>query len=478
VLSGPYDLLQKGIARTLHQQDTLSIPFLHEMARLVQWVLTERNFFRDPKIAGPHSDPLLLYNAMDQFLQFDKTLQECMPSSSSSASLEQQPGWQLMGLMDLLVLPDKELYQWWITRERESVFSTLFEDDSMTNVPKPLANHVSPRAEIFCALIRSVQTKASVLTAPGPYLRDVAVPLCSQFVDALHETSTDLRNLLCQKHPRGLPTEPEMMANINEWIEIINGTHLAASVLLKEGAWQDGMPTTSQSDHDLARFGRSLQRLTQVMVEEFASSFVETILMERAKLASYLMMASHLLASDEWDGDETDLSAELRESKVVLYQFHQVCNSILLAVQDEDQETQDDLQIAHFAPLAIRTHVMNRVADKFLEVAVDIHDMTPDIWQEGAKVFARDVSVIMGSSDLPLVLRLLDITKLMSNDSKSVKPLFTALGGLVAAETFLDSHDFSADGTLYEEAISMIKAKGFSSIELEDVVSILNRRRD
>jgi hypothetical protein len=121
---------------------------------------------------------------------------------------------------------------------------------------------------------------------------------------------------------------------------------------------------------------------------------------------------------------------------------------------------------------------MNRVANKFLEVAVGIHNMTPDIWQEGAKVFARDVSVMMGSSDLPLVLRLRNITELMSTDSKSVKPLFTALGGLVAAETFIDIHDFSADGTLYEEAISMIKAKGFSSIELEDVASVLNRRRD
>ena len=477
--SGPYDLLHKGIVPTL-PEDTLSIPFLYEMTRLIQWVLTERNFFRDPKISGPRSNPLLLYNAVEQFLQFDKQLQEFMPSSSSSSSSSSSNNWQLMGLMDLLVIPDDELYQWWITRERESVFSTLFEDDSMINVPKPLANHVSPRAEMFCALIRSVQAKASALTVPGPYLKDVAVPLCSQFVDALQETSVDLRNLLCQKHPLGLPLESEMMANINEWMEIINGTHLASKVILKERAWQDGMSNpTRQSDHDLAPFGRSLERLRDVMVEEFASSFVETILMDRAKFASYLMMASHLLASEEWDGDETDLSAELRDSKVVLYQLHQVCNSILLAAAPpQDQENREDLQIAHFAPKAIQTHVMNRVADKFLEVAIDIHNMTPDLWQVGGKVFARDVSVMVGSSELPLVRRLLDTTKLLSADSNTIQALFSAIGGLVGAQTYLDIHDLSADDTLYDEAMSMIKAKGYSRIELQDVVSILNRRRD
>lgn len=473
LLDGPYILVREGLVKGSAQQDhsdTLSIPFLQETVRLVQWVLTERNFFRDPKITGSRSNPLLLCNAMEQILQFDKTIQECMP-----LVVERESVWAY-GLMDLIVVPDQELMQWWMTREKESVFSTLFEDESTVNVPKPLANHVSPRAEIFCALIRSTQTKASVFAVPGPYLRQVAVPLCSQFVDALHDTSTDLRNLMCQKGE--LPSEAELVANVHEWIEIINGTHLAANVLLREGAWQDGMPNASQSDHDLARFGRSLEQLRDVMVEEFASSFVETILMERAKLASYLMMASHLLASEQWDGDETDLSAELRETKVILSQFHQVCNSILIAVTEDDEEANDDLLIAHFAPVGIRKHVMNRVADKFLEVVLDVHEITPNIWREGAKIFARDIQVVFGSSDLPSVKRLLDISRLLSMDSKSLEGLFAALAGLVGAETFLDIHDFSEDGTILEEATSMVKAKGFAFIHLEDVVSILNRRRD
>lgn len=483
----PYDVIHLGLTCVLPSEDAvrLGVCFWQEMIQLIQWVLTERQFFRHPDIVGPRSNPIHLYNAMEQFLLFDRTLRESAPVAASEKDEV------LFGLMDTLVMADDELRQWWIEREREAVFTTLFEDDSMTNVPKPLANHVSPRAEIFCALIRSVQWKASILTAPGIYLRNVAVPLCSQFVDALHETSTDLQNLLCQPTTQGTLSPSHLKSNLHEWVEIINGTRLAANVLLREGAWQDGMPATSQSDHDLARFGRSLERLVEVLVEELASTFVETILMERAKFASYLMMASHLLASQEWDGDDRDLSAELKETRGVLVLLQSVCSSILLvpsasSSNEVDKRTRvveshssNDQQIARFAPRAIQMHVFNRVADKLLEVALDVHDMAPDLWQEGAKVFARDVDAIVGAfSDLPLIRRLLDVTHLLTLDWGSSQGLLAALGGLVGASDFLDIHDFSGDETVYDEAVMMLRAKGFAHLELKDAVSILNRRRD
>ena len=482
----PHDVIHLGLTCVLSSEDAINLGlcFWQELVRLVQWVLTERQFFRHSEVAGDRSNPVHLYNAMEQFLLFDRTLRELAPVVSGDNANDNI----LMGLMDTLVMADDELRQWWINREREVVFATLFEDDSMVNVPKPLANHVSPRAEIFCALIRSVQWKASILTEPGVYLRNVAVPLCSQFVDALHETSRDLRKLLCQPFaPGAIATSSHLKANLHEWIEIINGTHLAAHVLLKEGAWQDGMPATSQSDHDLARFGRSLERLVDVLVEELAASFVENILMERAKLASYLMMASHLLSSQEWEGDDRDLSAELKETQGILLLLHQVCNSILLVVADDDKEgpmkssssLPSDQQIAHFAPRAIQNHVMNRVADKLLEVALDIHDTTPTLWLEGCKVFARDVDVMVGAfSDLPLVKRLIDITRLLTMGSSASQGLFAALGGLVGAADFLDIHDFSSDETIYDEAIMMLQVKGFAHLELKDAFSILNRKRD
>ena len=486
------------VVKSLSQEDgddALVIEFCNHLTRLFHWVLLERNFFRDPVIAGPRSNPLLLYNAMEQFLLYDQiTQQKSSLVTPSSTTNHQRHHLHLMTMMDLLMTQDEELVEWWMERERESVFATLFEDDSAVNIPKPLANHVSPRAEVFCALIRSVQYKAAILTSnPGPYLRNVAVPLCGQFVDALHETCNDLRSLLVQ-NSRDLPSEEQLVSNINEWIEIINGTNLAAQLLLKEGAWQDGMAgTTSQSDHDLARFGRALRKLCSVMIEEFAKAFVETILMEGAKLASYVMLASHILSSEEWpsgggsndsggeDNTTTDLSPELRETTTVLHQFHQLCNSILsLGGHNEDGATDsEDHRVANFAPVEIRTHVMNRIAVKFLDVALDMDNVSPDIWQAGAKVFSRDVAVIIGPSDIPLALRLMDVTMLLCLDTIYIQSLFDALTGLVGLPVeYLDIEDFTTDGTIYDEATSMIKAKGFSYLELEDVVSILNRRRD
>jgi hypothetical protein len=456
---GPHPLIQRGLSIVLvDDASELNLCFWQELVRIVEWVFLQRQFMRHLEICGPRSNPILLYNAIEQFLLFDRSLRESV-------------GHEVYGLMDTLVMADDELQQWFLEREREAVFSTFLQDD--TNVPKPLANHVSPRAEIFCAIIRAVQWKASILAEPGLYLRHVAVPLCSQFVDALQERSTDLRYLLCQ------PSSIDLAANLNEWIEIINGTRLAARVLLKEGAWQDGMPAASQSDHDLARFGRSLERLVDVLVEEFALSFVETILMERTKFASYLMMSSHLLASRDWDGDDQDLSAELKETRSVLLILHQVCYSIL-DVPDEGQfEEESSLErlTAQFAPRAIQRHVMTRVADKFLEVVLDTHDMTPDLYLLGSEVFSRDVESLVGEfSDLPLVKRLLDITALLT--SKSVDGLVDALGGLVGASSFLDIHDFTSDDKIYDEAVMMLQAKGFSHLELKDAISVLNRRRD
>jgi len=459
---GPYLLIEEGLSYVLDDISALNVCFWQEVVHMIEWVLLQRQFMRHNEICGSRSNPVLLYNAIEQFLLFDRSLRESV-------------GHKVYGLMDTLVMADDELRDWFLDRERETVFSTFFQDN--TNVPKPLANHVSPRAEIFCALIRAVQWKASILAEPSLYLRHVAVPLCSRFVDALQATSTDLRTLLCQSS--GI----DLTANLNEWIEIINGTRLAARVLLKEGAWQDGMPAASQSDHDLARFGRSLERLVDVLVEESASSFVETILMERAKFASYLMMSSHLLASQEWDGDDDDLSAELKETRSVLQIFHQLCYSILDVPDDEVHDEAESLerQTAQFAPLAIQRQVMSGVADKLLEVVLDIHDMTPDLYLHGSQVFSRDVESLMGEfSDLEVVRRLLDITKLLV--SESIDGLRDALGGLVVVgesmDTYLEIDDFSSDEKIYDEAVMMLHVKGFTHLELKDAISVLNRRRD
>ncbi|KAL3941858.1 MAG: hypothetical protein SGBAC_003850 [Bacillariaceae sp.] len=456
--------------------DDGALLFLNELVCLVQWVFSKRNFFRDPAVAGPKSNPMLLYSAMEHLIRFDKALQQCLPPTGSDPT---QP---LLGCMDLLVATDDDLMDWWIQREKESIFSTLEGQDSADEIPKPLPNYIAPGAEVFCALIRSTQYKASVLNAPGRYLRQVAVPLCSQFVDALHQRINELKSRLFnysnkRRIESGLAPRDELKATIFEWIEVINGTRLAADLLGRQDAWQgEESAAASQSDHDLSRFGRSLERLNEVMIDEFLVSFVETIILEHAKCASYIMMAQHLLASQEWEADGSDLSVELKETKLALEILRTVCNEVINATEDITGASQAPSPFA-FAAVVIQEQVVERLAHKFMEVVMDVHSMTPEIWQTGARIFARDVRVLFLGAPFPLCQRLLDVISLIVVENKSAHGLFLALLGLTGAQR-LSIDDFLNDERLFDEAVSMIRAKGFNSLELPDAISILTRRRN
>ena len=497
--NGPYQVIRSVMG------PSSALPFCQELVRMIQWVLVDqRSFFDDPAISGPQSNPQFLYQAVEQFLEFDSILMELLTDATSAndAMVIQSttnisfPVSQFTGLMDALVASNEELFDWWIQRERESVSSTLFPDDDCFhyNVPKaPLVSYISPRAELFCSLIRSVQLKASTLTSPGIYLREVAVPLCSQFVDAIHETSINLRNRLIRKeNMRQQPRQQEqssscyggivdsekqrLVSNIKEWIEIINGTQLASEILLS-----NDRVVSSQSDHDLGRFGRSLEHLVEVMMDEFAVAFVETTLMEHAKFANYLMLSSHFLASPEHVDEDMigrdDLTLELGDTNTVLQYFDETCDSILRPGRLGGNKGDEGEKLASCAPLGMRARVADQLVEKLLDVALDTNNVTPDIWLEGATVFARDVNIILGAyCDIPAVDGLLEVTKFMTMDYDSFCGLFAAIGGLIGSDVHLDIEELNTDAKLVDEAISMLKAKNVNC-PLGHAVSILNRRR-
>jgi hypothetical protein len=440
----------------------LPIDFLNEIVRLVQWVLGERNFFRHVKVVGLDSKPGLLMDAIEQLLRFDSFLQSLLSHSSD----------RLLKLMDIFVAGDEQLMNWWLEREREYCFATLFDDSNATTC---LVNRVSSRAELFGSLIRSIQCKAGVFSFSGPYLNCVASPLCMQFLDAVDHTSTDLRS---QLRRRKMLSDKELETNITEWIELINGTHLAALILYSDVS-EDG-PASLGGSEDLARFGRSLQSLEQVLVDEFANAFVDTFLLEQAKLAAYLMRCSDLLASEETDAfGSTVFTPDLRETGRALRTFLLVCGDDSVMDFEEGRGEAIAKETAHYASRLIRDKVFHELAQKLLEVALDYHGTTPDLMLPGSTVFARDVKMLFGISLVPRsVLRLNDVMTLMTMEAHKLAQFGEALSGLASLDAPLHEDMFTADGRLYEEALSMVHAKGLVWIELGDIISVLNRRRD
>jgi hypothetical protein len=460
----------------------LPLCFLNELVRIVQWIFGERVFFRHRMVAGPESNPIVITNAIEQLLQFDDFLQKLVQGAyfqTSSPNEVESYRRRLLSMTDVFVAGDDELMRWWLQQEREAALGLLFADSADAS----LLHRMSPRAELFCALMVSIQTKASVFSFSGPYLNQVAAPLCMHFLDAVHETATDLKGKLQQ---RRMLSDGDLYNVVNKWIELINGTNLAAQVLSDtvvsdaDTALADDDAQAMNASRDIDRFGRSLQNLCQVLTDDFCTAFVECLLMERTKFALYLMRCPHLLCEDS-DIDLThSLSPDLRETARVMRIFLGACERTSRPSRAQTYGRQEThKEVDDFAAGRLRDGVVTLVSEKLLEVAMNYQGMTPDLFDSGCNMFAQDVNSIFASSRLPITaLRLLDIARAMATDSASLVRIGGVLCGLAGMPAPLPEDTFMGDERLHEEATSMIRAKGFVFLAVEDIISVLNRRRD
>jgi hypothetical protein len=440
----PWTLVQEIACTT--QQDSFIFHYLDEISQLAKYIIMQRNFFRHEKVVGPKSNPFFLSAGIEQVIKFDAYVRDLVLLETYPVSLSQ-----------LLIADDEELWNWFVAGERRWAFSTLFDTTIET---ESLPHRISPRAEIFSALIHSIQSKAALFSSAASYIAEVGVPLCQNFLDAIHESSTKLRGKLGQ---RKLLRTDELMHNLESWIELINGTHLA-TFQLNEGA--------AFLDHDMTRVGQSMERLRDALVDECSTTLVETVIMERAKLASYLMRCPYLLSVDTDPEVSNDLSYDLQETASIYSMVLLMCSET-----DSSKSFGNDLFSSH-ASLAIQSNVTQKLSEKFLEVAFDDHDLISQVTLTGAQRFHTDMTCLFESEVLPpITMRLLDVTKFMTMDTKTFLDLKLAITALIhPTDEHLSVEAFGQDGTALDEAVSMIKAKGYDWIYLEDALSIFNRR--
>ena len=461
----------------------LCIDFVNEMIRMIQWVLMERNFFRHPDIAGAQSKPIHLMQAIEQLLQFDLFVKAELQNSFSDNEFVNLSSRKVISLTDACVLGDEELMNWWLEREREYIFSVLF--DAITPVTVPPKNvseqyhRISPRAELFCSLWRSLQMKANVFSFQGPYLSSIVAPVCVQFLDSIHSAATTLRTQLLstQRNQYRLPTNKQLLGCICQWIQLINGTHMVSTMLTT-------FIVPSETEGDTKRFGQSLERLHSAILDDLIEAIVEVMIMERAKFAGYLMRCSFLLVNEKLElihDDTTSLSLDLYETNRILSAIVNYCTDCDYDLNIHNQE-QDSNPLYAYAPRTIRERLLSSMAEKFVEVALNINGMTPDLRLTGCMIYARDVTALLVADDkyiLPeSVLRVLDVVTLMQYDSPALRKIGNTLCQLSGQSAPLEDATFEADDKLYEEAISMIRAKGLVHLDLSDVLAVLNRRRD
>jgi len=523
---------QQRLNAPLEYQQALPY-FVREVVYLCRYMFRTRKFFSSYK-----HNAIVMCATVEQLMCFDSYLHSLIRKDVIIG---------VPKLMDVFVTSNATLFQQWLKMEYNYAASLLesassvTQDDGECNIhPTFLStSFMSPTSEVFVATIQSLRAKMKTTSNPScqkEFIAKVMVPLCTSYMDALHETASSLRTILIAKRRVGsttIPSDVDLQKNVVGWMEVIAGTHAAAVALFQE-----------KEENDLHRVARSFTRLCNAMVDECTSSIVETILMERAKLAGYLMRCPFVLSSYDGhfgssggEGEEEEggiiISPDFIESIQLVGIVVRLCDDVseqMKVGMDDTVEKETDmyqgqqqhphphvLNLIQVGPQAIKSSLAKRLEEKMLEVALDVQGMTPEFGWRGAQQFHFDcmeLASLFGVSTTATISSngggggvkrsclkekdyfgcLLDAASLMAMKPEKFASLKEVLYKLVHPDgdmttmakedddnlqrqgLILHYDDFHADGTIMNEAQSMLLAKGLVYLDLDDAISIMNRR--
>ena len=425
--------------------------------------------------AGAASASLL--GGIEECLRFDSFARDVMGVASRGTPWE--------GVTASLFAEYPPLLHLWIEADRSSGLETM----KMAPAIRPpsrggaTASPPSPLAESYASLVGSMLLKSSVALGASPamrrrYVAETVIPVTSFLLDGMHGAASDLRELM-------LDVE-NVRTNLCCWLDVLGGMDLAAAVLRTPVL----LAPVAPRDQDLDRLCQSLVHLRDAMVDEYSSTLVDTIIMERMGLVSYFMTAPHRLMGDSGKvltGPAAGNAAPSAEMETVLELLNAVVN-----VVSEAQPSDAD------AAEAIVMNIGRRLEEKFAEITSDPHGAIPEITRGGAVQFLADVEAVcgvldnIGSSFAGSLIseavfgNVLAAARLMVADNSQIRSLRDGLSGLAVTAApmspgvplgHIPYAPFEVDGTLHETAVSMLDSKGFGMLDLEDAVSLLNRRK-
>ncbi|KAL7478799.1 hypothetical protein ACHAW6_004548 [Cyclotella cf. meneghiniana] len=525
--------------------------YLREIVRMARHTLRSKSFFAHPDVVGRDCrNCLIVKRGIEQLFLFDDFVREKeTKKSSEAATSDVKP----QRLVDVFLSSNDGLFQWWLEEERDGAIAVLREcasstlssfqslrktvrdsDDMDTSLKNISASPHSkqqpplfpPVSELFVALIHSARKKSNSFSDFQPqniYLSNVIGPLCSEFLDLVHGEASMLRKRLLarSKSGSGIPLDNELTVNVLEWIGIINGTHIASAIL--NSCHSEGV-----QNEIYERVSLSMERMRDAMVDDFVSAFVETVVMERAKFASYIMRCPFLLSQphlehvpDHRRGQRDSrgnnggipsslhLSTDLNDSYHVLSIAVRACHASLSTVKNmtSSQSNSNGIcQLLTYGALIVEDALSKSLSQKLLDIAIDPQGMTPEIHLAGAQQFRYDaMSFVSLFSSTPAVNdgtgpidRVATASRLMSMSSSQLQQLKEILFDLSSTTTKrrslfggsstmdveddsrlscrLDADSFYSDERVLVEAENMLAAKGFHALALEEALSIINRR--
>ena len=536
---------------------------MSEVSSCVAYVLRRRGYVhhlssRTPVEAGAKA----LVDGIEQCLRFDVFAQEIIAGET-----DQHTGVTCLkdGVTLKLVLESPPILDLWIDVDRRTGLDSLRDAPVLVSRPEVIVP-LSPLAETYAALIASTLTKSFALKssvgAKRKYVAGTAVPLTTYFMDCMHEAAStfcDTMHRAAGRRSTDMDLEA-LLVNLQDWLDLICGMDLARLALESSpsnstttntmivppapdtpmtpftpasqqvltaqtpdtrGTFLSAGATPGEQDQDLLRLSQSLFKLRTAMIDEYSSTLVETVLMERCGFAGYFMTAPHRLMGDVMEGmtvspregeTASDMPATSKELERPLGVLLSILDQLCTVHSSNDKTgparnspSKDQIDLMDNAVTAVISNVGNRIEEKFFELATDPSGSIPEIQRSGALQLLADVqllhamfdSVTAVMNDVPeedlahttaqpegIFGRLVVLIRLMAADDSQIQSLRDGLYGLAADSMphlspglhYIPSQPFEADGTLYETARSMLESKGFGGVELEDAILVLNRR--
>ena len=537
---------------------------LSVVSTLVADVLQRRDYVRSLSSRTPiEAGAKALLDGIEQCLRFDVFAQDLLSEES-----DQNAGvtdFHRKGITLKLLLKNPPLLDLWIDTEQRRGMDSLSVAPVLVTQGGTIAT-VSPLAEQYASLITSILAKSCALKSSigtkRKFVAGTAVPLTTYAMDCMHEAATSFRDsMLRAAGRRSAEMDLEaLLLNLQDWLDLICGIDmailalessppnsntivptvaattfksnndrkrtlmpmtpftpanqqvLAAQTPVTHVTVNSILATPGGQDQDLLRLSQSMHKLRNAIVEEYSSTLVETVLMERSGLASYFMTAPNRLMGDAMGGvvlssTAGDMPATSKELEQPLGVLLSIFDKLCMVHSSSDRAgAHNSPPFVDNAATAIMTNVGSRIEEKFEELVTDPSGSIPEIQRSGALQLLSDVQlmhamfdsvndVMNNTSDQNFTHitiqpdgifgRLVVLARLMCADDKQIQSLRDVLFGLAAdamphlspGMNYIPSQPFEDDGMLHETAKSMLESKGFGGIELEDAISILNRRK-
>ncbi|EJK71177.1 hypothetical protein THAOC_07410 [Thalassiosira oceanica] len=499
--------------------------FLREVGRMARHILRAKSFFAHPDVVGSECKDggTVALRAIEQLFIFDLFLGDKVDGEVPVSILPPS-------MVNVFLTSNEEMFDWWMETERLGICSALHGCASSTQLQNDGADEEEPNqrpeqkdialypavSELFVCLLHSAKSKYTVITderGKQLFIGCVVAPLCSAFLDVVGSEAAILKqNLVARPSSVGLrstnlPADEVVSTNVAKWSGLITGTHVAALAVSR-------FRSSSDQDGKLTKIVSAVEKLCEAMVEDFVTAFVETIIGERAKMASYLMRAPFLLSEPppnrrgqrerDQSSNITAISPDLNDTVHVVSVAIKSCREVSCKVGDliKAQGRHSSNEILFYGTDAIHEAIKCAVGQRLLDIALDPQGLTPDIFLSGATQFSHDCCTFsalfenrrVGTQAEGVMERAVAAAQLSSVGPEQLRTLretLHALAGTPMGSLFmrggsdgrvddaivLNMDAFHRDDRLHQEAEEMLSAKGFSALALEEVISILNRRR-